>query len=404
MMRMRNAVSLAILTAVGVIGFVSSEAAIADSVDWQKLTPATMPEGREVHAMIYDNIRKVAVLFAGHTSASSDDQPADTWEFDGTDWSMKSPAASPLFRQGHAMAFDSNRGRTVLFGGFHGADVNGSYVTYLGDTWEWDGSNWTENAVSGPSVRYLTAMVYDSNRGISVLFGGDRKDCGCPGGDTWEWNGTAWTERSLPASPPRRARHAMAYDSARKVVVLFGGWDSTSPSKTPLNDTWEYDGNTWTQRTPANSPSGRLYHSMAYDSARGVTVLFGGELNCPNCSGISGKATDDTWEWDGNNWTQRTPATKPLARHESAMVFDSTNNRCLLFGGDIGNNSADGSFSERKETWIYAPGLNGGGNGGGGGGAGSSPCGAFGVGFAALAPLALVGMKRRNGVRKVRRR
>ncbi|HIE72090.1 MAG TPA: hypothetical protein EYP98_19025 [Planctomycetes bacterium] len=33
----------------------------------------------------------------------------------------------------------------------------------------------------------------------------------------------------------------MAYDSARGKVVMFGGWNGSSH----LNDTWEYDGTEW---------------------------------------------------------------------------------------------------------------------------------------------------------------
>ena len=78
------------------------------------------------------------------------------------------------------------------------------------------------------------------------------------------------------APPPGRGYHAMAYDAVRQRVVLFGG----SNTNTILNDTWEYDGTTWTQRTPATSPSARGAHAMAYDAARDVTgQVFGTRMN-----------------------------------------------------------------------------------------------------------------------------
>jgi hypothetical protein len=46
------------------------------------------------------------------------------------------------------MAYDSVRGRSVLFGG--GTDLIGTSV--LRDTWERDGANWTQMADSGPPV------------------------------------------------------------------------------------------------------------------------------------------------------------------------------------------------------------------------------------------------------------
>src|SRR6266705_3485334 len=63
-----------------------------------------------------------------------------------------------------------------------------------------------------------------------------------------------------------RYSHAMAYDTARGRVVLFGGYDGTSN----LGDTWEWDGTTWTQRASSGPPGGE----MVYDAARGRVVLF----------------------------------------------------------------------------------------------------------------------------------
>jgi len=42
-------------------------------------------------------------------------------------------------------------------------------------------------------------------------------------GDTWVWNGAHWIRKTPPTSPPPRFGHAMAYDTARREVVLFGG-------------------------------------------------------------------------------------------------------------------------------------------------------------------------------------
>ena len=60
--------------------------------------------------------------------------------------------------------------------------------------------------------------------------------------DTWEWDGNDWNKRYSPANPPQRRDHAMALDSSRSRVVMFGGrkgWPND------LNDTWEWDGATW---------------------------------------------------------------------------------------------------------------------------------------------------------------
>ena len=59
-----------------------------------------------------------------------------------------------------------------------------------------------------------------------------------------------WAETSPPNSPGAREEHAMTYDSVRGKVVMFGGYANGN-----VNDTWEYDGVNWTLVTTASSPT-----------------------------------------------------------------------------------------------------------------------------------------------------
>jgi hypothetical protein len=164
------------------------------------------------------------------------------------------------------MAYDTARGVTVLFGGYDG-------ISNRGETWEWNGSKWTLRATDGPSPRREHAMAYDSVRGMAVLFGGRRGTWGDQDkfGDTWEWDGVVWTLR-LNDGPSPRFAHAMAYDSARGVTVLFGGSGQKGFSEA---ETWEWDGSAWAVRA-SDGPVGLYDHAMTYDRARGVVVSFGG--------------------------------------------------------------------------------------------------------------------------------
>ena len=66
----------------------------------------------------------------------------------------------------------------------------------------------------------------------------------------------------------------MAFDPGTGQLVLFGG---TNNEADPVNDTWTWDGSTWTQQSPATSPSARhLASAGAYDPDAGQLVLFGG--------------------------------------------------------------------------------------------------------------------------------
>src|SRR5881296_1151797 len=98
-----------------------------------------------------------------------------------------------------------------------------------------------------------------------------------------------WTERQ-DIGPTARDESAMAYDAARKQVVLFGGSASGI-----LSDTWVWDGQLWTQSENMGPPA-RISHALAFDSIRERVVLFGGTDGA--------RFLPDTWEWDGTEWTQ----------------------------------------------------------------------------------------------------
>src|SRR5690606_7562385 len=136
---------------------------------------------RTEHALAYDHVNRGVLLFGGtdHTG-----NVADTWLFDGAQWVHLEPATNPSPRYGHALASDAKRERIVLFGGDSSSGERN-------DTWEWDGTKWI-NVTPDPEVspspppRFDHALAYDSDRNVVVLFGGRTRD-GQPFNDTWEW-------------------------------------------------------------------------------------------------------------------------------------------------------------------------------------------------------------------------
>ncbi|MBX3357683.1 MAG: hypothetical protein KF745_04565 [Phycisphaeraceae bacterium] len=232
---------------------------------WTLLHPgapvAGAPSPRMWAAMTFDSARGRAVLFGGSSQAST--YLADLWEFDGATWSPQLPTGpAPSARYGHAIAYDSARARTVLFGGFDGAR--------RGDTWEWNGSSWSERAPdgAGPSARYMHAMAFDPARARTVLFGGFD---GALKGDTWEWNGSFWSLKLASGGPTARSGPAMWNDAARTRIALMGGHDGAYRS-----DTWEWNGAAWSLRAPTAQPTSRTLSAGAFDSWRSRSCLFGG--------------------------------------------------------------------------------------------------------------------------------
>ncbi len=163
-------------------------------------------------------------------------------------WNQKLPATSPSARVGAAMDFDFTVLGVLLFGG--------SAPSLNGQTWTYDGTNWTQLAPpTSPSARFGAQMVYDIARGVSVLYGGLASSISIPppNNDTWEFNGTTWTQATPIGNAGNRYNYGACYDSVRSRMVIYGG-ASTQLLTTPNSQTWEYQGTTWTQITTVGNP------------------------------------------------------------------------------------------------------------------------------------------------------
>lgn len=143
--------------------------------------------------------------------------------------------------------------------------------------------------------------------------------------------------------PGQRIAYATAYDTARRRLVLYGGWRGQYPNIIYLNDTWEFDGTDWTEIQTANRPEkGRSGTAMCYVKPWKKTILFGG------AGGDAGTgATDETWSYDGIDWTILGPATIPPTRVGAAMAFDENLGKVLLAGGV----TVDGIHD--RDCWLF---------------------------------------------------
>jgi hypothetical protein len=309
----------------------------AATVQWVQIGYASSPSARSAAGIVYDGTTHSALLFGG---ADGQSIYGDTWTWNGS-WHPRFPARSPSPRQGPAIAFDGAAGNIVLFGGSPTAPVGNG--TAFGDTWTWDGIDWTQQFPPvSPPARTWSNMVYVPTTKTVLLFSGTNS----PGGDdaftdTWAWDGVAktWTEIFPNLHPPGRAMNQLVYDPVTRDVVMFGG---VTTNLTPLNDTWTWNGFNWTKHFPLSSPGPRNGPALAYDVSLGAVVLFGGAVG--QCCSDS---LNDTWIWNGVTWTQVHPANAlPPARNGESMAYDPVEKVVLLFGGDT-------SGPVLEDTWFF---------------------------------------------------
>jgi hypothetical protein len=291
---------------------------------FQPQASSSAPPAMVRAAMTFDMIRGRTVMF---------DSIGDTWLWDGTSWTHAMTTNSPPPRRYSQLVFDPLRGVGVLYGG---RGNNSSSTGSLDDTWLWDGTDWTlATPAATPGGRESYGAAFDLARGRFVLYGG--RITSIPpvaSSDMFEFDGTTWTQVTPPTSPGRLELQAMCYDGARAVTVMFGGIETGSGSGLATG-TWTYDGVDWTQDNSLPQPAPRVQAHLVYDFNRGVTILHGGH------DPTTMTFFNDTWEWRGS-WQQVQGPVGSLSppRAEGMMAMDSTRGRIVYFGGRDQNNAA----------------------------------------------------------------
>ncbi|MBK8096971.1 MAG: hypothetical protein IPK26_07685 [Planctomycetes bacterium] len=342
-----------------------------DGTTWRQIG-ANGP-ARADHRLGYDPVRQRTVLFGGQDNGPVTQATNDTFAYDGTAWQQVATPMAPQTLWPLDLVWDQGRSALLLHGEVSVSMFPPRTVT---QSWTFDGSTWTQLAISPVTGGRLAA---DTLAGTVAWIASDSANLQTPqiarfdlaagawtprpqpprptvfadpiamsvqwqqtiawldgfpnSGRTWILDGNGWRERNPAASPPGRLGSALAEVFGQNQMVLFGGLGSTNQQ---LGDTWTFDGTTWALAVPANAPSPREGAAVASDLLRQSVWLFGG---------FDGQALGDTWEWNGLDWTLRA-TTGPAARSYGAMAHDPQRARVLLYGG------AD-LTAQHTDTWEW---------------------------------------------------
>jgi hypothetical protein len=260
---------------------------------WTQLTPAVLPTARRRGNIGVDTFNSRILLYGGQDGISNTALD-DTWQWDGSVWQQLAPSSTPGGLMWHGMAFDGTRNVTVVFGGRRNLwNPN----EYLDETWTYSATldRWTQVfSVLSPQPVLRPAMCFHPLTGQVITFGGENA-MGIGTGETWTFDGSQWTQiNTTGVTPPPRTGGQLAANFNRSVAVLFGGRDPVTFEI--LNDTWEHDGTEW--REVSNVYGGiyppRADFAMAHDLVRDRLVSFGGVL-------ANNGLRNDTWEY-GAQW------------------------------------------------------------------------------------------------------
>lgn len=259
-------------------------------------------------------------------------------------WTLLGPPS----RHSHSAVWDPVSAQMIIFGGletFTNTDLND---VWLGKTSTTLSDSFSALAPTGtpPQGRYGHVATYDSVSNRMTIFGGG---LGLPApcaNDVWildaanARNGTPNWIAITPSgtAPVARIYSGGAYDPTTNSLILFGGSDCSTGY---FNDVWvlsnangEVGTPAWTQlATVGTPPAARESGSVVYDSTNNVLMMYGGDAG--------GSPFGDVWILSNANgsggtptWTQLSPmGNPPMARTGQTATYDSTNNRMTVFGG-----------------------------------------------------------------------
>ena len=164
---------------------------------------------------------------------------------------------------------------------------------FSGETWEWDGRQWERRATAGPSPRVGHSMAWSPRDRAVLLYGGFGESGRHR--DLWRWDGAAWS--LVDSAGPAFTEGLALLRAHGDTIVIVGARTPERDTATSLNRVWAWTGTRWSP-VGDEGPSVRVGQGVAYDSARRRIVLFGGAREG------AGASEPDVWELDGARWVR----------------------------------------------------------------------------------------------------
>lgn len=366
-------------------GQLSDQTWVWNGSTWSSPNVGSNPPAREYASMAFAGSLDQLILFGG--ARANGTLLDDTWTWNGASWNEVTTSTTPGAREGAALAPDA-AGHLVLFGGYGASNgqtpppttttttttpkrhkkkkkatkrakatrsttttttTSTPSTTSTGSTTTTTtapGSTTSSTSTSTTTTTVATTgtsgseMVLKDVATAAWISGGlqSTRTTSDPGvlDDTWileraQGGADEWVqETNTGTTPPARVGATMALASGGK-TVLFGG-SSKAPGgaqhRGVLDDTWTWNGHSWSLVTTKRAPAARMDAVMDDDwgsEGLGNPVLYGGIGRTSSFA--------DTWLWDGNGWDQLKPASPAVARSAAAGAFDASDGQLVVFGG-----------------------------------------------------------------------
>jgi N-acetylneuraminic acid mutarotase len=202
--------------------------------EWTLMETTEGPFGIQNTRMVYNTASDRMILFGGWYVGEGPKKGAssETWVYDlnSNTWTEMSPEVSPPGRKDHAMAYDAESDRVILWGG------GGTSPIDVGGVWAYDlnTNSWEEYESSDmPRPIKGAAMVYDVLNDRTLLY--FKKEYWA-----YDYNNDQWRLLSDSPEPLGLLHHSLVFDSSNNLILNFGGQFSGARFSL-TNKTWVYD-------------------------------------------------------------------------------------------------------------------------------------------------------------------
>jgi hypothetical protein len=306
----------------------------------------------------YDPIHKLVIRWAGHNQGGGGEQNGETWIFDPvtTKWTIKEPNTSPPGACcNNQNLFDTAQNRFLRFPAFSGSHGwHWFRENYLSNSslWTYDlaSNTWRDRRpVPAPQPAPLRCASWDSDCQVAVIFGGEGASYGTIVYDPYT---NTWARMQPALQPAGRSGGNLAYDSARKLHILFGSQFTDDPH------TWAYDlrKNVWRDLKPASMPpTDRNDAVLTYDSGSRVVIASVRVIDKSDGKEIA-DGHYETWAYDAgkNAWTQLKPAKEPpgWGNRRRVMIYLPDQN-LVLMENYINPTQRVAGTEREQQVWTY---------------------------------------------------
>ncbi|HXA61163.1 MAG TPA: hypothetical protein VNW94_18535 [Streptosporangiaceae bacterium] len=273
---------------------------------------------RFVGAAAYDPARRAVVDVV--TDLGNPAAPADVWTWTGAAWQQLLTDGKPLQVSGAALGYDAAHRQLLLVGTDpHGP---GSLTTWILQGSEWKAAAETVDAPPGPLhlafdqttkrlLLFPSAFVQPAANPCAqpiALAGAPRVhgDCfrpaqppcvGCPV-HPLAWDGSSWTASGMTA----RTGTVVADPTGDGLLDIVNGGKARG--------VWRWDGRQWSRAAGLPVPTTVEGMHVVPDPDAHQLVLFGGTQSNGGWAPEE-KASDQTWTFDGQQWTMRSGSALP---------------------------------------------------------------------------------------------